>query len=512
MLLKLRKLLSSDVLLVVILFLLAAAIRLIPEIKAGVWPIGYDTFNTYAAELASYNGPLINWVKTANIHYFLFLPLKHLGASPDLIVKIFGPLFYGFLICSFYTFLRRFLKFGYLKAFLTSFLIIFQLAALRLSWDLYRNELALSFLFLGLIYLPKISQFKNLFYFSLFAVLIVLSNQLVTVILLVIMIVYGLSYLWHRRWEDLVAILISLVISGIFFSIVLHSSGQILYNPHVMFTSEKNYFWRYFYQYDEIIPYNQLLNIIWGLFWLLYGWLLILAIYGSWFFRKNLALMTMTIWLLLGTFSSLVFLGRGLIVWDRWLFMLIFPLIIFTVEAVFQLGQKIGSYKKWSQKMPWLSYGLAAIFWLGFLGVFVFRAIPFLSASYSDAKPPLANDKLNSYFPRTMVHNSLGLSEMKDTIQVVDWLNKRAPSGSIIVVDNRYRGLMLTRFDIDNRYILTNPWSETMQRENLEIAKATGHQPVYVIWNISKSIDGFDRIYNSGNRAIYVALPKFYEN
>ena len=45
--------------------------RAIPEIKAGIWPIGYDTFNTYAAELVTYQGPLINWLKTANLIYFL---------------------------------------------------------------------------------------------------------------------------------------------------------------------------------------------------------------------------------------------------------------------------------------------------------------------------------------------------------------------------------------------------------------------------------------------------------
>lgn len=511
MLLKMRKFLSSDVVLVILLFVLAAIVRLIPELKAGIWPIGYDTFNTYAAELSSYNGPLINWVKTANIHYFFFLPLKYLGANSNLTVKIFGPIFYGGLIGSFYLFLRHFLRFKYLKAFLIALLIILQFAALRISWDLYRNELALSFFFLGLIFLPKISQFKNLFYFSLFSVLVVLSNQLVTVMLLVIMVVYGISFLRRRDWESLVATLISLVISGTFFTLVLNSSGQTLYNPHIIFTSEKHYVWRYFYQYDEIMPYGQLINTIWGLFWLLYGWLIPLILYGLYLSRKNLLLMTMTIWLLLGTFSSLILAGRGLIVWERWLFMLVFPFTIFTVEAIFHLGAWVGNFKKWVRKMPRFAYSLAIIFWLIFFAFFIFRVIPFLTASYDQAKPPLANNDLNGYFPRTMVHNSLGLSEMQDTMKVVDWLNKRAPSDSIIVVDNRYRGLMLTNFDIDNRYILTNPWSEIMQRENLKIAKETGHFPIYIIWNISGSIEGFDRIYNSGNRAIYRALPEFYE-
>ena len=106
----------------------------------------------------------------------------------------------------------------------------------------------------------------------------VLSNQLVTVMLLVIMIVYSLHFLRFRQWEGLAAVLIALVVSGTFFTVVLHSSGEILYDPHIIFTSEKHYIWRYFYQYDEIMPYQQLLNTIGGLVWLLYGWLLPLAL------------------------------------------------------------------------------------------------------------------------------------------------------------------------------------------------------------------------------------------
>ena len=78
-----KKFFSSDWTVAIFLFILAAVIRAIPQIKAGIWPIGYDTFNTYSAELSSYNGPLINFVKTANILYFLFLPFKALGLSSE---------------------------------------------------------------------------------------------------------------------------------------------------------------------------------------------------------------------------------------------------------------------------------------------------------------------------------------------------------------------------------------------------------------------------------------------
>ena len=469
----LKKFFSSDWTVALFLFILAAAIRAIPEIKAGIWPIGYDTFNTYAAELSSYNGPLINFLKTANILYFFFLPFKAAGVSPDLIVKIFGPIFYGGLIVSCYLFARRFLQFSVLKAFLLAILTTFQLAALRLSWDLYRNELALIFLFWGLIYLPGAAKLRNLILFGLLAALVVLSNQLVTVLLLVILLVYGVHLLFKKKWEEFLSISIVLTIMAILFSVVLSSSGQVLYDSHVFFTSEKNYFWRYFYRYDAVMSYGYLAELIWSLFWLVYGWLLVFVVFGFYFLRKNLVLTVMTIWLLLGTFSSLIFFGSGLMVWERWLLMLIFPFLIYTVEGLFLIGKYLSHLKGWATRLPKLALALAIIFWIIFLSLFINRAIPFLSADYRDAQPPLANEELNNYFPRTMLHTSLGLWELEDTLKVVEYLNKVAPPGSVILVDNRYRGILISHFDIDDRYIITNSWSETIQSSTLEAAKQT---------------------------------------
>src|SRR3989304_7187474 len=145
--LKLKKLFSNEWFILALIFTVAHAVRIIPEIRAGTWVIGYDTSNTYAAELASYQGSLINWLKTANILYFLFLPFKLIGFTPEMIMKIFGPLLYAGLAVTFYQFCRKLLNFSKIQALFVSILIILQLATLRLSWDLYRNELALIFLF-----------------------------------------------------------------------------------------------------------------------------------------------------------------------------------------------------------------------------------------------------------------------------------------------------------------------------------------------------------------------------
>jgi len=509
---KLKKILSADWFMAVILFLVAVLIRALPEIKAGSWPIGYDTFNTYAAELATYHGPLINWLKTANILYFLFLPFKLLGLSPNWIMKIFGPILYGGLMVSFFIFVRNLLKFPALKAFVLTLLTLGQLAALRLSWDLYRNELGLIFLFWGLLYLPEVGKTKNLVLLTLLASLVSLSNELVTVLLIIILLSTALYQLIKRDWDSLVSLLIPLMIVLTLFTVVISSSGKTLYDPHVFFSSDKNYFWRYFYRYNLDMPYGLLKEIILGLFWLLYGYLLLFIGIGWWRLRRNLILQVITLWLLFGTFSALLFRGNGLMVWERWLFMLVFPFMVYAVEGIYFLGGWLASLKNWgsrNQLGKTLALILATVFWLVLLGLTAWRSWPFLTADYRQAKPPLANDELNSYFPRTMVHNSIGLWLIPDTIKAVDWLNAQAPAGSLILVDNRYRGVMLTRFNIDNRYILTNEWSETIKSSTLEAAKKSGFWPIYLIWNVSRGVPDFDRIYSAGDRGIYQALPSF---
>lgn len=510
---KIKVFFANDIVIAIALFVVAALIRTIPEIKAGVWPIGYDTFNTYAAELASYNGSLLNWLKTANLLYFIFLPFKLCGVDPGLLMKISGPVFFGGLIASFYYWARGFVGFSKLKAFLASSLIIFQLATLRISWDLYRNELGLILLFMALINLAKITKKRNFVLFTILSLLIVLSHELVTVILIVIVGVYGFSLLFHKKYGDARRLLIPAIIIALTFAGVLFADRQSLYNPNISFISEnKNVIWRYFYQYQKSMPYDKLFSAISQLFWLFYQFLLPFALFGFWLLRKKLILSVLTLWLLVGTFSSLIFAGTGIMVWERWLVMLAFPFAIYTVEGIYQCGQFIDlKLKKWHFHLRPCLWLLSTLFWVVFLSLFIWRAFPFLTKDYNDAKAPLANDELNNYFPRTMVHNSVGIWKIEDTFNCVEWLNERVPSGAVVLVDNRYRGLMMTGFELDGRSIITNNWSDQWSKKGLQYAKEKGFSDVYLIWKYT-TIKGFDRIYVSGNVAVYIAKTEDVED
>lgn len=500
----LKKIVTRDVFIASVLFLLAGLIRAVPEIKAGIWPIGYDTFNTYAAELATYHGPLINWLRTANLVYFIFLPFVKAGIDPGFLMKIFGPIFFGVLIVSFYFWSRHFLKFSPIKSLLAGLLLMLQLATLRLSWDLYRNELGLIFLFWALISLPKIEKMKHFLLFMLFGTLIVLSNELVAVIFLFVVLIYLLSKLYRKKYRFSLKLAIPwLIILLIFFINIFQSVGTKLYSPNVIFINERNNLWRYLYQYQQEMSYQMLFTTIGRLFWLLYQFILPLALYGYWLLRKNLVLTSITIWLLVGTFSSLIFAGTGLIVWERWLIMLVFPFTIYAVEGASKLGEIIGNVKHWASRYSRLAFVLGTLFWLVLLGIILFKTIPFITKDYVDAQPPLADDRLNQYFPRTMVHNSVGIWKIENTLECIEWLDRNVPPGAVVLVDNRYRGLMLTKFELDNRYIVTNSWSEEWSRKSYDFAKAKRFKNIYLIWSGQKRIRGFDKVFTKGNVSIY---------
>src|SRR5437870_5260881 len=75
------------------------------------------------------------------------------GADVFLLLKIAGPVIYGILSASFLVFLVKFLKLSLQKATFGTVLLILQPIALRISWDLFRNELGLAF---GLVALASV--------------------------------------------------------------------------------------------------------------------------------------------------------------------------------------------------------------------------------------------------------------------------------------------------------------------------------------------------------------------
>src|SRR5437870_13220441 len=106
------------------------------------------------------------------------------GADVFLLLKIAGPVISGILSASFLVFLVKFLKLSLQKATFGTVLLILQPIALRISWDMFRNELGLAFGLVALASLKTNWRQKYVFAGSL-GVLAVLAHPLAAVLMLV---------------------------------------------------------------------------------------------------------------------------------------------------------------------------------------------------------------------------------------------------------------------------------------------------------------------------------------
>src|SRR5439155_20723731 len=160
-----------------------AAIRAIPEIIAGPYPIGYDTIAAYV--------PFMRDWATGNIgtHYtsevggwllFVIFGLTHTSTriDPLTIVKIAGPLLYGILGLSEYFFAEKVLRWDKQKSFLLVFIASVYFVSLRLSWDLFRNTLVLALMLFALVIGTVVGSKKRLTGFSALILVVALTHLL----------------------------------------------------------------------------------------------------------------------------------------------------------------------------------------------------------------------------------------------------------------------------------------------------------------------------------------------
>jgi len=502
-----------DWVLVVVLALLAGLIRWYPESKVGFFPIGYDTFNAYVPDLTKSDGNLIRWFFSSDLLYLILWPIKqlfHLDANT--LIKFTGPVLYGLLTSSFYLLCRKFLNWKILPSLLAGLFLMVQLATLRMSWDLFRNMLSLIFLFAATYCLYANHKVKNLVLLGIFSVLIVMSNPLVAGLWFILLLVWLAVKLVKKEYQNCLMILSAILPALVFFVLCLKTSQTNNFGGRVFYEAESDRIFTYFTAYVNKTTYSNLVQTITSLFWLMFKFVWPLAIYGFYLMRKNILLTALTIWLLIGSFSSIVFGGYGVFVWDRWMMMLVFPLIIYMVYGGWALGEKISKIKIFKPKwMQIVLTSFAVIFWLAYLSLFVYPSWAFVDTPVKKAKMPFANKLTNQYFPVSMLNNSVGFENIADVLKCIEYINSQAPDQSIVAVDNRYRGIVITNLDFSKGYVYSFPWSSKVNQDTLLRLRSQDIGPVYTIWSPDFTVKSFRRVFRSGDMVVW-RDQKTFEN
>jgi hypothetical protein len=472
-------------------FFVPLCIRTIPEVLMGQYAVGFDTLAFYVPNTLTWlhNGiNLFDYLTVAPLFYSIYLPLIAAGGSPILILKIISPLLLGLLGLVVYEFAKKGLHWSPSKSLVSALLSTLYFVALRISWDMLRNELALIFFFIALTLLSmQLASKKQFVLLSLVMLAAVLSDQLVAVLMLGIVIFTILANLLKKDYKKASSLLLASLPSALLLIIYLISVSQL-----VFLTSSTEVAsllsWTGFSSYESM-----LLNEV-GFF--LYCFLLLLPL--AFISLKRFRNIQIISWLLV---SLILLLLPTFVSPFRWILMLLYPLAFYTTETLSRL--KRTKLKRFRVNL----YGFAVLYLVAMMLIF--------SGGYIFAQPQqpfvyFNTQHVNNYIyqiPSSMLQNTIPLTDCTDTVNALQWFKDNVNSSGLLLTHTVFYGwALLSLNDTQIRhYGFDNPSNAAV------IAQQEGYTQSYVIWWTNG--DGwyaqptvppsFQEIYHSGRIAIY---------
>ena len=404
-------------------FVFGFIVRLIPEILAFPFPIGFDSVY-YAWRIES--GVVWNQSQlmfSSWLLYALLIGVHYLTlADPFLLVKLSAAFLFGFNTCAVYYFATRALGWTVKKGLLAGVFFSLQAAAFILSMDFYRNMLGLGIL---LFTLPLIkdgfrSVKQSLLFVSL-SVLVVFSHEYASVILLTVFGVVFARKMLKRANLDLlkygVAILPALTIFlASFLFIVYPLPHEGASNVIVVKEFKGNYPGPLFFLTNYLAGYDagyyqpaylDLASNIIQLFLVLYvvATPLVLAA----LFRDKI-LDSWTGLLLVGTFSAVAVPFLAFDYWYRWMLMLVYPFTFYAIHGV--------------TKMLDHSRGRLSLMgegWRRFSGVAV-KAVLIL---------PFSSSLI--FLPFAVQNHAVPIGDVDDAVVALHWVDAQMGEGSVLI-------------------------------------------------------------------------------
>ena len=467
-------------------FLVAFVIRIIPELLSFPYPIGWDTIY-YASRMSSghvfaVGSDLVNsWL----VYGILATLTNVTKLDPFLILKIFSPLLYAGTCAGVYFVAWKRLDWSPTKSLLTSIFFSLQLAALAISWQFYRNILGIMILLFALPFLKKDINKKQTLTLSLLALLTVWSHELAMASLFFIiftMIIVSKVKKQKTPLRLFVAILPAMLLfMGNFFWI---SPFATPLNTNLTRIDDST--WAHpgglFFITDylsvqtpiETYPsYTNLLNNVTTLFLVLYALTLPLIIIG---YFKDRPLTIWTLLLLAGSLGCLIVPTFSLFLWARWMLLLIFPFTFYAANGLWKLTKSLPGnrfltfFKKFKPVKPIL------------LSLFVASII--LSSMFMVWPVNNKNEGLiewggsPKYVPSTMQTSSIPLRDIEPLQKAFQWLNNNMDNNSALLVHDAFDNWAMLYLNTNHKgYLFDFNIEQAAKRATTE-----GYQTLYFVW------------------------------
>jgi hypothetical protein len=382
------------------------------------------------------------------LYAFIFPIHNQFGVDSFLLLKVAGPILFGFNVCGVYWFARSLLSWGMKKSFLAGGLFSLQLASLRISSEFLKNTLGLGLLLFTLPLIKRLDSKRGFATFVLLSLLTVFAHEYAAVTLLVISLVLVLSGLLNREEKRIrfakkliVAILPASIVflAGIYLRIFPVSYAYPpAVGPNLVWvndTTPQTYGALFFFvNYVgmntglDIYPnYLFLLLSVLALFSLLYLPYFYLVWKG--FFRNEI----LDVWtglLLVGSFGCLVTPFFALDLWHRWMFMLVYPFTFYAVKGAEILLSRISQGRTRLRKIRnKVSVMVLATVSLGA----IYLATPFLMVHVGFG--------IYSLYPTSRYFSSaptVPYQDINGTIRAMQWLKDNMHNDSCAVLQNAF--------------------------------------------------------------------------
>ncbi len=415
-------------------FIMGCVVRLVPELFAFPYPIGYDVINYYIPVTTNFAD---HWTQISS-QFPLYVSFLHLtqiatGLTPHTTVVIFATVTFGFFSVSVCLIARKVLKVDSKNAFFVTAFVIFQIAVLRTTWDLHRDVFALTMMLFvfALIYREsEKNEPKNLGWkFILTIILCVLTvstARIVGSLFIVSLIIY--SCIFKTK-----PVILCTILALSFFTMELsinHNITSNIVHDAISKTDHGSSLRSNFYN-----PKNLLY-----LFLVVDGLLVPTGVIGFVKLKNGILLKIPLLITAAASFSWTVFPLNHSLVSDRWIILLGIILSIFSAYGIYQLvlSIKIRPHR--------LSNLASTILPFSVLGIFIMMGI--LYEILPNAREPfmlwygVARSYTDHFVPPSMQYNSLELSDNNKIISAISWINKNTQPNSIIIGEKHWRGFM----------------------------------------------------------------------
>jgi hypothetical protein len=463
------------------------------------YQVGFDTLSLYIPLLEGLGGgfeQLVWQAVRARPFFYTVASLVYPWGSTTAL-KVFPTMLHGLLGLSSYLYARELFKKPE-KALAASLLSSIYFVSLRVSWDLLCNEFALILLFINLTLIRKAGKNWKMALAAMASMVgVVLSHEGVSVIMFAATL--PLAYTLTRRNKKGRLKLTLTILPPLTLYIY-----QLL-SLHIPLLSNALGGW--WYPSDN---YFQMASSIILFFLYCYLPILPLAVIGIIGEIKDVSLRFWTVVCVIAVFLPLLSPEKTLKAWQRWAFMLVYPLSFYAIEGLSILRKIKFKFRPWERRPiifdAQLPTTLAVVFiisllTIGFIAMTPKSPFPYYNLRYTDLR------WIQMKIPPSMRQNTLPMEESSDAVKALNWINENAQGKSCVLVDISLRGFAALYLNKSKAIWYDLGWAPYRSPNWIDKTEKIANKfsnhgfNVYIIGNLPSS--SFQLVHENGNFAVY---------